>query len=152
MMASRPNESKSAVAALIESYRQGFLRLDPELLGSIWDREHDPLVYVAMERPGPIYGWPAIKRYYEALPEHLEQMLAKSVDDVVIDVLGDAAAAFFQFHSKVKIRGREGQHKLVGRATMLFRHTPAGWRVIHFHESAPLTVPKPSSRSGADEK
>jgi ketosteroid isomerase-like protein len=122
----RSNESERAVAALIETYRQGFLRLDPELLGSIWDREHDPLVYVAMERPEPIYGWPAIKRYYEALPGHLEQMLAKSVDDVRIDVLGDAAAAFFQFHSKVRIRGREGQHELAGRATMLFRRTPAG--------------------------
>jgi ketosteroid isomerase-like protein len=144
MTALRPNESQSAVAALIETYRQGFLRLDPELLGSIWDREHDPLVYVAMERPRPIYGWPGIKHYYEALPAHLEQMLAKSVDDIKIDVLGSAAAAFFQFHSKVRIRGREGQHELAGRATMLFRDTPAGWRVIHFHESAPLAAAKPS--------
>jgi hypothetical protein len=48
-----------------------------------------------MERPEPIYGWPAIKQYYEALPEHLEQMLPKSVDGVRIDVLGDVAAAFF---------------------------------------------------------
>jgi ketosteroid isomerase-like protein len=145
MTAPRPNESESAVAALIETYRQGFLQLDPELLGSIWDREHDPLIYVAMERPEMIKGWPAIKRYYEVLPEHLEQMLAKAVDDVRIDVLGDAATAFFQFHSKVKIRGREGQHELAGRATMLFRRAPAGWRVIHFHESAPLAVSKPPS-------
>ena len=72
-------------------------------------------------------------------------MLAKSFDDVRIDVLGDAAAAVFRFRSKVKIKGREGQQKLVGPATMLFRHTPAGWRVIHFHVSAPLTAPKPSS-------
>jgi ketosteroid isomerase-like protein len=145
MTATPPDQSERAVAALIETYRQGFLRLDPELLGSIWDREHDPLVYVAMERAEPIYGWPGIKRYYQALPEHLEQMLAKRVDDVGIDVLGDAAAAFFQFHSEVRIRGREGLHTLAGRATMLFRHTPAGWRVIRFHESAPLTVSRPSS-------
>lgn len=145
MTASRPNESERAVAALIETYRQGFLQLDPELLGSIWDREHDPLVYVAMERSGPIYGWPTIKRYYEALPEHIEQMLAKSVDDVRIDVLGDAAAAFFQFHSKVRIRGREAQHEVAGRATMLFRRAPAGWRVIHFHESAPGALAPASS-------
>jgi ketosteroid isomerase-like protein len=145
MTASRPNESESAVAALIETYRQGFLQLDPELLGSIWDRKHDPLIYVAMERPEMIKGWPAIKRYYEALPEHLEQMLAKALDDVRIDVLGDAAADFFQFHSKVKIRGREGQHELAGGATMLFRHAPAGWRVVHFDEFAPLAASKPSS-------
>jgi ketosteroid isomerase-like protein len=69
-----------------------------------------------------------------------------------MDVLGYVAAAFFQFHSKVRIRGHKGQHELAWRATMLFRHTPAGWRVIHFHESAPLTVFKPSSRSGANGK
>jgi ketosteroid isomerase-like protein len=140
MKTSRSSESESAIAALIETYRQGFLRLDPELLGSIWDREHDPLVYVAMERPEAIFGWAAIKQYYEALPEHLEKMLAKSVIDVRIDVLGDAGSAFFQFHSNVRIRGREGEHQLTGRATMLFRHTAVGWRVIHFHESAPLIV------------
>jgi ketosteroid isomerase-like protein len=147
MTALRPNESERAVAALIETYRQGFLQLDPELLGSIWDREHDPLVYVAMERPEPIYGWSAIKRYYEALPEHLEQMLAKTVDDVTIDVLGDAAVAFFQFRSKVKIRGREAQHELAGRATMVFRHTPAGWRTFHFHESAPAALAHSAKRA-----
>jgi hypothetical protein len=81
------------------------LRLDPTLLGSIWDHEHDPLVYVAMERPEPIYGWPAIKRYYELLPEHLEQMLAKSVDGVRIDVLGDARPLFF---SSIRRSGSEG--------------------------------------------
>ena len=48
---------------------------------------------------------------------------------------GRRCGRFFQFHSKVRIRGRKGQHELAGRATMLFRHTPAGWRVIHFHES-----------------
>jgi hypothetical protein len=43
--------SAGAVAALVETYRRGFLRLDPELLDFIWDREHDPFVYFAMERP-----------------------------------------------------------------------------------------------------
>jgi hypothetical protein len=91
MIASRPNQSQSAVAALIETYRQGFLRLDPGLLGSVWDREHAPLVYVAMERPEPIYGWPSIKRYYEALPEHLEQMLAKRPGRRPTSALGGSA-------------------------------------------------------------
>jgi hypothetical protein len=48
MIASRPNESEREVAALIETYRQGFLRLDPELLGSIWDCEHEPMIYIAI--------------------------------------------------------------------------------------------------------
>jgi ketosteroid isomerase-like protein len=144
MMASGPNESARAVAALIETYRKGFLQLDPAMLASIWDSAHDPLVYVAMERPEPIYGWPGIKRYFEALPDHLEQMSAMIVDDLRIDVFGDTAAAFFQFRAKVKLKGHEGRHEPTGRVTMLFRRTPAGWRAIHYHESAPLVLAKAS--------
>ena len=140
MIASRPNESELDVAALIETYRQGFLRLDPELLGSIWDCKHDPLIYIAMEQPEPINGWPAIKRYFEALPDHLEEMLGNKLDDIRIDPLGDTAIAFFQFHSTVKLRGREELYRPSGRVTMLFRHTQVGWLAIHYHESAHAAV------------
>jgi ketosteroid isomerase-like protein len=124
------------VADVIEIYRQGFLQLKPELLWSIWDQGQDPLIYVAMEKVDPIYGWAAIKQYYAALPEHLEKMESKELDDVRIDLLGDTALVFFNFHSVVKLKGHEGLYRPAGRATMLLRHTQAGWRVIHFHESA----------------
>ncbi len=128
--------TERTVADLIETYRQGFLSLDPKRIGSIWDREHDPLIYVAMERPEPIYGWPAIESYFDALPDHLDDMLAKTIEDVRIDPLGDTAIAFFQFHSTVKLKGAEGLYRPSGRVTMLFRRTQAGWRAIHYHESA----------------
>ena len=65
-MTQQQTGTQKAVADLIESYRQGLLQLDPTRLGSIWDREHVPLIYVAMERPEPIQGWPAIENYFEA--------------------------------------------------------------------------------------
>jgi ketosteroid isomerase-like protein len=136
VMTLQTTTTERAVAELIETYRQGFLQLDPKRLGSIWDREHDPLIYVAMERPEPIHGWAAIERYFEALPDHLEEMLAKKLDGIRIDPLGDAVIAFFQFHSTVKLKGGEGLYQPSGRVTMLFRRTQAGWRAIHYHESA----------------
>lgn len=128
--------TQRAVADLIETYRQGFLQLDPGRLGSIWDREHVPLIYVAMERPEPILGWPAIESYFEALPQHLEQMVEKTIDPMKIDVFDDAAAAFFEFHSIVRLKGGEGLYRPSGRVTMLFKRARAGWRAIHYHESA----------------
>jgi hypothetical protein len=71
---------------VIETYRLGFLHLDPEQLASIWDRQHEPLVYVAQEKEEPIRGWAAIERYLAALPEHLDEVLAKDLDNVQIDV------------------------------------------------------------------
>lgn len=91
-MKSQPDEQEAerAVTALIETYRQGFLHLDPERIASIWDTEHEPLIYVAQEMKEPTYGWPAIRRYMAALPEHLEKVTSKEVKDVRIDILGDA--------------------------------------------------------------
>lgn len=128
--------AERAIKALIETYRQGFLQLDPKLLESIWDQKHDPLIYVAMEKPEPIYGWPAIAGYYAVLPEHLEETLAKHIDSIRVDLSGDAALVFFRFHSTVRLKGRKELYQPRGRVTMLFRRTRPGWRVIHYHESA----------------
>lgn len=127
---------RRAVSDLIETYRQGFLQLDPGRLGSIWDRGHVPLIYVAMERPEPILGWSAIASYFEALPQHLEQMVEKRIESIEVDVVGDAAVAFFEFHSIVRLKGGEGLYRPSGRVTMLFKRTRTEWRAIHYHESA----------------
>jgi hypothetical protein len=103
-------DSERAVAALIETYRQGFLRLDQAQIASIWDARHEPLVYVAQEKKEPTYGWPAIQRYIAALPEHLEKVLAKQITDVQIDILGDTAIAFVISHASVKLKARAALH------------------------------------------
>jgi ketosteroid isomerase-like protein len=130
------SEDRRAVAAVIEIHRQGFLRLDPAQLASVWDQQHEPLVYVAQEKEEPIHGWAAIQRYLAALPEHLEEVLAKDLDDVRIDVLGDAATAFFTSRSSVRLKGRPTSYEPIGHVSMIFRRASDGWRVIHFHESA----------------
>jgi ketosteroid isomerase-like protein len=130
------DESRRAVAAVIETYRLAFLHLDLTQLASIWDRQHEPLVYVAQEKEEPIYGWAAIQRYLAALPEHLEEVLAKNLDDVQIDVLGDTAIVFFTSRATVKLKGRVAKYEPIGHVTMIFRQTPEGWRAIHYHESA----------------
>jgi len=130
------SEAEREVAALIEIYRQGFLHLDPDQIASIWDRQHEPLIYVAQEMKEPTYGWPAIERYFAALPDHLEKVLAKELTDVQIDILGDGAIAFFISHSRVKLKARSAPHEPTFRVSMIFHRTSAGWRAIHFHESA----------------
>lgn len=135
-MTQQKTSTQRAIADLIETYRQGFLQLDPKHLVSIWDRDHTPLIYVAMERPEPLQGWSAIEKYLEALPQHLEEMIEKKIDPVQIDASGDAAAAFFEFHSIVKIKGAKELYRPSGRVTMLFRRTQTEWRAIHYHESA----------------
>lgn len=130
------NDTERAITALIEVTRQGFLSLDPQLLASIWDHQHEPLIYVAQEEEEPLRGWAAIQTYYAALPAHLDAVLAKEIDGVRIDPLGNAAAAFFKFRSTVRLKGREALHQPTGRVTMIFHRTASDWRAIHYHESA----------------
>jgi ketosteroid isomerase-like protein len=135
---STPNEDEArrAVAAAVETYRLGFLRLDPEQLASVWDRQHEPLVYIAQEKDEPIHGWAAIQLYLAGLPEHLDRVLSKELEDVKIDVLGDTAIVFFTSRSSVKLKGRPTKYDPIGHVSMIFRRTSEGWRAIHFHESA----------------
>src|ERR1700743_504526 len=95
MSKKHPYEGNGAISALIESYRIGFLHLDQEQLESIWDRHYDSLIYVAQEKEEPMYGWTAIQQYFAALPEHLDAILDKRIEDIQIDFLGDTAFAFF---------------------------------------------------------
>lgn len=64
------------------------------------------------------------------------KMVAKEIDNIRIDSLGDTAIAFFKFHSTVRLKGRKELFRPSGRVTMLFRNTQDRWRVIHYHESA----------------
>jgi ketosteroid isomerase-like protein len=84
----------------------------------------------------PIHGWAAIQHYYAGLPEHLDEVLVKCVEDVHIDVFGDTAIVFFTTHSIVRLKGRSTTYQPTARVTMIFHPSSAGWRLIHFHESA----------------
>lgn len=129
-------DDERAIAIQIETYRQGFLHLSPERIASIWDSQHTPLIYVAQEMAEPTYGWDAIRRYFAALPDHLEKVLSKVLSDVRIDVLGDTAIVFFISHTIAKLKRQAALHEPTFRATMIFQRTAAGWRAIHYHESS----------------
>jgi SnoaL-like domain len=46
------------------------------------------------------------------------------------------ALPFFTTHSGVKLKGRASKYEPAARFSMIFQRTSAGWRIVHFHESA----------------
>lgn len=136
LSAAEEKEDRQTIAVALETYRLGFLHLDAQQLTSIWDRQHEWLIYLAQEKEEPIYGWDGIQHYLAALPDHLEKVLSKYLDDVQIDVLGETAVAFFTSRSTVMLRGRPTKYEPISHVTMFFHRTADGWRVIHYHESA----------------
>lgn len=62
--------------------------------------------------------------------------MEKVIAPIEVDASGDAAVAFFEFHSVVRLKRGEGLYRPSGRVTMLFRRVGGEWRTIHYHESA----------------
>ena len=125
------------IGALLEDYRLGFATLDAERLKSIWDRDYAQIVYIAQELAQPVRGWNGVERYYHRVVDSLAKVAAMTLGDVAIDVFGDLAFAYCTFHFEGDVRGRPEPRIAEGRNTFLFRRTSLGWRVIHYHESAP---------------
>ena len=129
----------AGVTALVERYRSGFAALDPDVLVTIWDRDHDGLVYVAQELGEPLHGWPAIEAYYRrvAVEHPADEVLEMRVDDLTVDLLGDVALAFGRFHFVGSLPGRDEPFVADGRVTFVCHRVAGAWSVIHYHESAP---------------
>lgn len=136
-------DDQAGIAVVIERYRAGFASMDPELLITIWDRQHHGLVYVAQEMPEPIRGWTQIEAYYRRLPtaNPADRVTEMRVDDLTIDTLGDVALAFCRFHFEGQTTGRREPFIADGRVTFVLHRTAQSWKVVHYHESAPPDHP-----------
>jgi len=126
---------KKEIAALVESYREGFATLDAEKLISIWDRDYEEIIYCPIEAAEAVRGWPGIEEYYQGVTRHFTHVRSMEIANLSIDVLGDAAYAFFTFRFEGEVRDRSEPFKVEGRNTLIFRRTKDSWKGIHYHES-----------------
>ena len=130
----RQEKDRQAVSGVLDQYRNGLATLDVEALQGIWDRTHDPLVYIALERQDAIRDWAGIARYYEVLAQALASVNTIELADITIDLLGETALAYLTFHFVGDLHGK--MRIADGRITFGLHRTGNGWRVIHYHESA----------------
>jgi len=132
---SAQEQDKQQIMAVIEQYRRGFATMDMEELTAIWDHDYDQIIYIAQELAQPVQGWRGVEQYYQRVAGLLERVKTMAVNDVSIDILGDTAYAFLNFHFEGEIKGRP--HNADGRVTFLLHRTSGTWKVIHYHESRP---------------
>ena len=129
-----------AITDVVEQYRRGFAALEPDVLVGLWDPAFSGIVYVAQEKSEPLRGWAAVEAYYRALPHVIPVAAAEEmrVTDLSVEVFGDVALAFAKFHFVGQRRDGGGEFTADGRVTFVLRRTEGQWRVVHYHESAPL--------------
>jgi ketosteroid isomerase-like protein len=126
---------EQAVRATITGWVQAMKALDFTVGRQYWDSDFDGLVYQPEEHVFPITDWDALLRYWEGDTGHVESML--EWDEIATDVavLGDAAFGFSRLCTRIKLHGADPTFDGEVRCSFVLRRTPAGWRLVHHHES-----------------
>ncbi len=129
---------KNEIRVVLDRYAQGWRDADASLLISTWDESYNSL-YLASEKPAPIYGHAAILQYYkDALAVY--PITKMDIRDVEIELFEDIASAFCNIEIGFKVSGNE--YIVFPRATFLLRRTGVEWRCIQYHESIKYEVPQ----------
>ncbi|RFA26584.1 hypothetical protein CAI21_16605 [Alkalilimnicola ehrlichii] len=132
---SSSSQDRQEIAAVIEQYRRGFATMDVEVLEAIWDQDYHNIIYLAQEMAQPVYGWRGVEQYYRRVSGFLERVSAMTVSDLSLDLFGDVAYAYCNFHFEGEAQGQS--HSADGRVTFILHRKRGTWKVIHYHESAP---------------
>jgi ketosteroid isomerase-like protein len=135
------SQDKEKIKEVLEKYRTGWLKLDTNILKSIWDQEYKNIVYVAVELKKPIYGWAGVKDYYERTAKELLQVKDFTLQNISLDIFHDIAFAFATYHFEAISKTGKEPIGGDGRISFILRKKGNQWLLIHYHESAAPTPP-----------
>jgi ketosteroid isomerase-like protein len=126
---------EQAVRQAITGWLESMKALDFTAGREYWDSDFDGLVYQPEEHVVPVTDWDALLRYWDGVAGHVEAVV--EWDEVATDValLGDAAFGFARLSTRIKLRDAEPTFDGEVRCSFVLRRTPAGWRLVHHHES-----------------
>jgi uncharacterized protein (TIGR02246 family) len=121
-------QASAAIRAVIQSQQDAWNRGDIDGFMNGYARS-DKTVFVSGDEI--TRGWQTVRDRYKAKYSDREKMGTLNFSDLEITELGpDAAVALGRWELK---RAKDNPH---GRFTLIFRQTPAGWRIVHDHTSA----------------
>ena len=126
---------EQSVRRAITGWLESMKALDFTAGQQYWDSDFDGLVYQPEEHVVPVTDWDALLRYWDGVTGHVEAVV--EWDEIATDVahLGDAAFGFARLKTRIKLRDAEPTFDGEVRCSFVLRRTPAGWRLVHYHES-----------------
>jgi len=130
-------QDKQRITTVLEQYSKSWEAMDWEGLKGIWDQDYDNILYIPEERAQPVCGWAGIENYFRGAADSVRQVGAMKLSDISIDVFGDLAYAFCNFHFEADLKRLEKPFITDGRDTFILRRKEGAWKVIHYHESRP---------------
>ncbi len=128
------------VRAACDAWLAAVGRLDFEAMKGLWDADFDGLVYQPEEYESPLCRWEDILRYWSEVPTVVESVPEWREIDGHIAVIGEVAVVYSKLMTRIRIRDIEKTFNGEVRLSLALRRTPAGWRLIHYHESRLVSV------------
>lgn len=130
-------QDRREIATIVDQYRRAFAIVDMDVFKATWDKDYEDIIYIPQERTQPVRGWADLEQYFKSVEEAFEQVKVMTINDLSIDVLGDAAYAFFTYHFEAKVTGEDEPFAVDGRDTLIMHRKNGAWKVIHYHGSPP---------------
>ncbi len=127
-------QDKDQVAAVINEWAAALSTGDVPRVKAVWDSSYSDLIYLAEENNDPALGWSGIENYYNALATDVGSS-SWSIDNLKVDVIGDAAWAYVTYLTQAEIIPFNRTMTFDGRSTFILRKTGDAWKIIHYHES-----------------
>jgi uncharacterized protein (TIGR02246 family) len=127
-------QERQQVEAVIQEWKSAFEAKNIDRIKALWDQDYPQLLYIAEENNDHLSGWAAIDNYYNAIPGGVESM-DWTLDNLTVDVIGDAAYAYVNFHVEAVVKDLDKPMIANGRDTFVLRKTGGQWKIIHYHES-----------------
>ncbi len=122
--ADAPNDIRAVLRAQQEAWNRGDI---DAFMNGYW--RSDQTVFVGSEVRR---GWKNVLDFYKSKYSDREKMGTLTFSDFEITPLGpDAALVLGSW--KLDFAGGKNVH---GKTTLIFRHLPEGWRIVHDHSSA----------------
>jgi ketosteroid isomerase-like protein len=112
-----------------------FQSLDVAGMKSLFDHDFDGMIYQAEETADPLYSWPEISAYWDAIPAIVSAIPEWRELDKKVAVDDDSAAVYSKLRTNIEIKG--AKRPLIGdlRVVLGMRKAAGDWRIVSVHES-----------------
>lgn len=131
------SEDEEQIRQLTTEFCQAIVSKDLSIIDRVFDSDPSNIYYDINE--GPLTGLDRLKRVWRAATTNFTISQFSFSDDMKVDVFGDHAlqtGTWTQTQESPDGTSRE----IVGRATILWKKTPDGWKAFHYHAS--ITPPR----------
>lgn len=134
------HNAESEIRETVQAWLWAVQSLDFQAARRLWDAEFDGLLYQPEEFELPMTDWESIERYWDNVPQLVEDVRQWQEIASEVTVLGEVAMVFTRLETSIKIRDVAMTFDGVVRCSFGLHRKHDSWLLVHYHESRLVSV------------